>query len=123
MSVQTENRELVVAVHGFPEGTAGAKMELDLFGIEGVWYNDSLRPVNETITAQTEPTEDGWLFFTFAPHDHSPNSCALMAMWSNNVFPWLGLDEYAYRLEFYDEQGDLLDRVSANLPECSHILL
>jgi len=123
VSVQTENKELVVAVHGFPEGTASAKMELDLFGIESVWYNDAFTPANETITAQAEPTENGWLFFTFSGHDHDPHICALYAMWSNNVFPWLGLDEYAYRLDFYDEQGDLLDSVSANLPECSHILL
>lgn len=123
MSTETKDGELVVAVHGFPEGTASARMELDLFGIEGVWYNDAFAPADETITARAEPTEDGWLFFTFVSHDHSPHSCALYAMWANHVFPSVGLDEYAYRLEFVDKQGNILDNISSNLPECSYIIL
>jgi len=123
MSVQTEDSELVIAVHGFPEGTASAKMELDLSGIEGVWYDDRIALADETVTALVDTVKEDWMFFTFVPHDHSPNMCAITAMWANQVFPWLGFDEYAYRLEFYDEQGDLLESVSANLPECSHVML
>lgn len=123
MSIQTKNLELVIAVHGFPEGTASAKMELDLFGVEGVWYHDEFRPADETMTAQTEPNEDGWLFFTFAPHEHGSQICALKAMWADHVFPTIGLDEFSYRLKFMDVNGTVLKSIDDKLPDARHLML
>jgi len=123
LSSMTKNEELVVAVHGFPEQTAGAQLEIDLFGIEEVWYNDAFKPVDETITAQAQLGEDGWLFFVFGPHDHDPHICALEAMWGNTTFPFIGLDAYAYRLQFMDEAGNVIDTVSGTLPEANFVNL
>lgn len=123
MSSATKDGELVVAIHGFPVQTTSACMEIDLFGIEGVWFNDAFSPGNETITARAQQGENGWLFFVFESHNHDPHMCALEAMWANNVFPHLGLDEYTYRLRFMDETGNVIDTVSGTLPKANYITL
>ena len=113
----TEHNELVVALTSLPAGTARAEMEIDLVDVPPKWYNESIRFEDETISAQAEPGENGWIFLTFKPHDHGEQECALEGVWTEFWSPFISIESYEYRLYLYDEQGNVLDVIFDKLPE------
>lgn len=119
LSRPTEDNEFVVALCGLPEQVVRAEMELDLFGVPPRWSDPLRRSKDETFYACAYKEDNGWLFLTFAPHDHEDTEidCALDAFWWDHWSPFDGIDGYDYRLTLYDTHGTCIESTSDTLPE------
>lgn len=117
MPVSTEDRAMVVAVTGAPEGALSGVLELDLKGeLPATWLGEYDYQADETFTARAEREENGWFFFYLEPHPEEER-CAMDMMWWG-LIGWLEAPEgYAYRLTLLDQDGEQAAYREDTLPE------
>ena len=110
LPLDAQDGSAVVALWGAPEGAVTGELELTLEDVE-VWYTpfDWTVPERENFSAQGVRREDGWFFFSLAPHTDHPNGewCAMEALWNSFIF-WRGAGSWPYRLTLRDAGGNVV---------------
>ena len=112
-----KERGMTVAVWGAPPEAVSGTLEVDLIGVDGIFWEC---PQKETFSAQGERREDGWVLFQLAGHPEGHGGqmhCAMSCLWdwdARRVYGFVG--EHPYRLTLTDVRGGEVLAQSGTLP-------